>query len=428
MRGLVITLIVLVLAALTVRAVWGYVAARQLRAEIAKIRAANQPLTFDDLDAQAPKVDPADNAARFYMAAMELVLSFDRQVLEKIKQQEPDKQVIEQAHQILTSNHQALELLDQGAVMAACQADLGVRRGIGPALNHLGAPRLAARLLSLRTHHLILQGKTQEASDSLISTFKLLRLFEREPVLIVYLVRASILTLGCGDIAAVLERADLDDATLTQLQEVLLLADKPEFFARCILGERVMGMLLMRLVIADDTGVSWPKDTPVELSRSFPVHSWSRPMARQLAIGYLRDMEKLVKASHPPWPQVFDAMNKIEANSLLGGILTPSIQNAARTAGRVTATARSARVAVMIERYRLANGKPPTALGQLVPTYTDALPADPFTGQDLICRSDEQGYTVYSLGDDKIDHGGNVIGKEKPTTDWGVHVRIRADR
>jgi hypothetical protein len=85
--------------------------------------------------------------------------------------------------------------------------------------------------------------------------------------------------------------------------------------------------------------------------------------------------------------------------------------------GRVTtsdirgiAQLRAGRVGLAIQRYRLAEGKLPDALARLVPTYLDAVPKDPFDGNDLRYKELETGFVVYSIGEDGSDDGG----KEEP--------------
>jgi hypothetical protein len=81
---------------------------------------------------------------------------------------------------------------------------------------------------------------------------------------------------------------------------------------------------------------------------------------------------------------------------------------------------RAARVGVAIERYRLANGKLPENLAELVPAYLDAVPKDPFDGQELRYKRLEKGYVVYSIGEDGSDDGGKERlpqGKRKGATE-----------
>ena len=78
-----------------------------------------------------------------------------------------------------------------------------------------------------------------------------------------------------------------------------------------------------------------------------------------------------------------------------------------------------AETALAIERYRLAKGTLPDALGELVPAYLEAVPKDPFDGEELRYRRLETGYVVYSIGEDGRDDGGKERG-EKPHENWDI--------
>ena len=66
-------IILLVVLIVVVWSIWNYSSARSLRNEIDRIRAAGEPITFQDLTASLAKVDQANDAAPFYAAAVELL-------------------------------------------------------------------------------------------------------------------------------------------------------------------------------------------------------------------------------------------------------------------------------------------------------------------------------------------------------------------
>jgi hypothetical protein len=64
-------------------------------------------------------------------------------------------------------------------------------------------------------------------------------------------------------------------------------------------------------------------------------------------------------------------------------------------------------VALSILRWRAAHeGKLPDSLSELVPDMLPAIPKDPFDEQPLRYRRLPQGFTVYSVGPDFTDNGG----------------------
>jgi hypothetical protein len=72
-------------------------------------------------------------------------------------------------------------------------------------------------------------------------------------------------------------------------------------------------------------------------------------------------------------------------------------------------TDRCARTAVAIERFRRDHqGRLPAALGDLVPRYFDEVPVDPDSDGPLRLKADAASYTVYSVGSDGRDDGGDL--------------------
>jgi hypothetical protein len=106
------------------------------------------------------------------------------------------------------------------------------------------------------------------------------------------------------------------------------------------------------------------------------------------------------------------------------GSAVVSAQRLARSLTRV----RALRVALAIERFRLATGRRPSALVDLVPTHLDAVPMDPFSGEPLRYLQTERGYRVYGLGLDGQDDGGDLgtsvwdAGTQRYAADVGVRI------
>ena len=82
-----------------------------------------------------------------------------------------------------------------------------------------------------------------------------------------------------------------------------------------------------------------------------------------------------------------------------------------------------ARLACMLERYRLAQGQYPERLDALAPQSTDKLPHDLIGGQPFRYRRTEAGgYLLYSVGWNEKDDGG-VTGKSREEGDWVWELR-----
>ena len=67
---------------------------------------------------------------------------------------------------------------------------------------------------------------------------------------------------------------------------------------------------------------------------------------------------------------------------------------------------RCAAAALAAERFRQQTNTLPARLADLVPAYLDGVPLDPFDGAPLRYRPDDSGFTVYSVGPNRLDEGG----------------------
>ena len=74
--------------------------------------------------------------------------------------------------------------------------------------------------------------------------------------------------------------------------------------------------------------------------------------------------------------------------------------------GRGNPQNEAAMTAIGIERYRRQFGRVPERLEQLVPDFLTQLPIDPFDGQALRYVLQRDRYLLYSIGEDRVDNGG----------------------
>jgi hypothetical protein len=87
----------------------------------------------------------------------------------------------------------------------------------------------------------------------------------------------------------------------------------------------------------------------------------------------------------------------------------PFRMNAILIYERTRAELRSADVMLALERYRMAHGRWPETLADLVPDYLPKIPLDPYDAAPLRYRKLDDGCVVYSIGADRRDQGGNIV-------------------
>ena len=91
---------------------------------------------------------------------------------------------------------------------------------------------------------------------------------------------------------------------------------------------------------------------------------------------------------------------------------------------------RSAAVALACEHYRVAHGKWPDRLEELVPAFLQKVPTDPYDGQPIRFRRLSDGMVIYSVGPDGRDNGGTLERKNwrVPGKDVGFQLWDPAHR
>ena len=85
---------------------------------------------------------------------------------------------------------------------------------------------------------------------------------------------------------------------------------------------------------------------------------------------------------------------------------------------------RCAIVAVAVERYRIAHGRWPNHLDELVPRYLANVPTDPFDGQPVRYRRLKDGMIIYTIGEDQKDNGGQRVRIQAGAPDRDVGFQL----
>src|SRR5207247_8182386 len=374
-------------------------ASHRLREGIARIRAAGEPLTFEELRAGQSAGEGVD-AASDYRAAATLLADLDsgplfdlvkayRAATRTCPPVPPSTEVRERALRMLAESQPALDLIDRAARNEACHYAFNLETGEFPPFHPF---RTAGGLLSLRTLEFAFTGAVDRAAASLISELRMLRVFETEPVLIAYLVRLAAWERASADLPAVLGAETLSEASLGDLDEALRRAEAPYLLKRTIEGERVWEMNQL----AASLGPDWP-DGELQSASAKRRPFWERRRLLRQASDYVAVTAAMTHAAGEPWPQVFGAM---PAAFRIPKIFSPDMSADLASslpmerAGQALAATRAGRVAIAVERYRRRQGKLPVSLTDLA----SPLPADPFTGHDLLYQRTEDSFVVTSVG------------------------------
>jgi hypothetical protein len=252
------------------------------------------------------------------------------------------------------------------------------------------------------------QGDAHGAAESLHAIFQAGASLEREPILISQLVRYACHSIGMSLLQDLLPQVEFSEEDLAMLQDDVESADYQPDLQRAIQAERVAGML----------GFQDSELLKTELGR---VTATATAVSRHEDLTmYLDCMRRLESAAVKPWPKAMDDVQALadefevsraslldQARSVLTRRLAPRMKDAFGTAFRTQARSRAAAAGLAVERYRIKHGRLPAALEPTAPEFQTAVPTDPFDGKPLRFRlNDDGGYTIYSIGADGVDDGG----------------------
>ncbi len=152
---------------------------------------------------------------------------------------------------------------------------------------------------------------------------------------------------------------------------------------------------------------------------------WTKKDKRHALMGVAR----LAKAAAKPYAQasadsleISEEFAGASRRASLSSIIVPQLANRIKVEARAMAELRIMEAVVAVERHRVATGELPVALDRVAPEFMSAMPIDPFDGQAIRCARKDNGYVLYSIGDNLIDDGG-IKGTGRSRLDIVFEVR-----
>jgi hypothetical protein len=357
----------------------------------------------------------------------------------------------------LAENDEAMGLMEKALAGGSCQTPvlLDRRRG-GTGVERTGGLELFSRLFYLRALMAVEQRQPDEAVRAILTQFALARSLGEEVLSRQRLARSAIVQRAVRDIECALNARILDDRHFDALDKALREEEAHDCLLRVIRGDRCTGVDLIK--VYGSFGPVLPFVYPGE---SFPGwwRRWTYSMQSQCRRGmdlllmrdrgyardgaiaesgreilmqmcdyvgflqadylhYLHVMGRLEEIAQMPYPERAVAARELAQGPSSRPALQPYFHRVCEQllgsgglvedAAGVLALLRCARVAMAVERYRMAHGKWPGQLAELTPAFLPELPPSPFTGRPLIYRQWGGHCRVYSPGAGLKDRGGRA--------------------
>lgn len=297
----------------------------------------------------------------------------------------------------------------------------------GILLPHLAGLKFATRTLELRASAELQYEQADAALADIKLMFYLTGATRTEPFLITHLVRLAQLELTLQPVYEGLAAHQWSDAQLADLDTELSKLDFVADFETCMRGELAYSfreleyMRRERNFQALDYDVDGSHqqspvfDLGLELLPAGFFYQSERQMAR-MQLEYVLpivDTDKGIISPDVVRQNGMAATNDLTARGLFGvmALMTmPALINTTEKFAKGQAHVDLARVAIALERYRLAKGRYPATLDSLVPEFVADLPHDIINGQPLKYRTTTDGqFVLYSVGWNETDDGGVVV-------------------
>jgi hypothetical protein len=416
------TFFLVVVSIVGVCAAFRYQTAAARASELTAIRERKLPVTLAELDVWYASPSNAKNASNLYEEAFRLLLQGARpdEISVPIvgtnvmpSAQAPlTPSAMASAQAYLAKHQKTIEVLHQAALMPECRFPVTLEAGVDAELPHLRPLHVATRLLILDGMVRAENNDGEGAAESLMGALGVAQALKDEPLLLSQSARIANLTVAVQGVEQVLNRTKLTDHLLGRLGNALERAQSTESLARAIAGERAILINSVSGVPSLDRA-SASAASPAALSAlGERLYLWSGARDQDLTFalrGYrdLMDVAALpVHLRRVALASVSARFDAMPSRFVVSRQLMPPLVDVAREELRAAALCRAARVAVAVERCRLARSSLPDSLDELLPEHLPVIPGDPFAPHPL--RYDRLGvrYTVYSVGPDGRDDGG----------------------
>jgi hypothetical protein len=385
------------------------------------MRAAGYPVTLTELDAWYEMPPYGENAAEYITTATTYLQIPDAHEARNLplfhrgklppRTQPLDDEMQALIGQVLDDNEKALELLDHAATLTSSRYPIDLSKGQATLLLHISDLRKVTYLLCLKAFVETERGRPAAAVNALVGAFRVADSVAQEPVTISQMVRQACQSTALSATERVINRVSLTEDHLGRLEDILSTAYDPNATIRGFVGERFMAIQLFQQ--PGDLGLPPVFATHREPSLLQIRIAQALGQVDRFLIRYIDLSNRQIAAMRLPAHERLPVAREIDSQASqvrethkapghfmppLGRFVEIDLVNLTRL--------RVARVAVAVERYRVAHGRLPDHLDELVPAVLETALKDPYDGQPLRYRKLSPGFVVYSIGKDLSDDGG----------------------
>lgn len=343
------------------------------------------------------------------------------------------------------ANRDALEDLRSATETEEFIFPMAYEQGFRALLPHLVSVKQSAQWLAVYTIYDLHEGNKFEAAENLNALLRLVKAHKNEPMLISHLVRFACLSIAWGVTWEALQYPGWTDAELKQFQDGWASIEIDDLNASFGM-ERAMGIQMLaearltgeRPAITMTLAMGGGASTFLDDLNEFATELMNSNVKAAFKALFNQPNNRLWKWTQSyadelslmkMWQEGIDASSQFRNEGVVQPILPnletrlaeiePSDEDLLLSGSTVSKTfsrmanakiARQLAIAVCaLERFKLAEGRYPETVEALSPKFIETTPTDPIDGKPLRYRLEVGGsFTLYSIGVNGIDEGGNV--------------------
>ncbi len=327
-----------------------------------------------------------------------------------------EKQVIEVVH----DNRELIARIRAVAETAPTQMEevlesMDMRKGlIAAKLPNLQGCRSLCKLLICDAYVAHLEGRPDDALKSCEAALKLAGHIRDMPTLITQMIGIAMSGITLDFFAELLPLTEFSDESFDSFAGVLDESGRREAFALSFEGELLIGRQVFKMISSKTT-----KSSPSILIDDGGGKMMARVYgSRALSFFRARDekthlwiISKYVECARLPYyeqrsiaAEVKEELEGLGWSTPIASLMTPNLLRATASQAEHEVKIDMAKVAIALERYDTQDGYPET-LDSLVPDYLPEVPVDEFTGESIVYSLKDDGYLLYSAGENGIDDG-----------------------
>jgi hypothetical protein len=320
-----------------------------------------------------------------------------------------------------------LEAIETALQRPHSQFPVRYEDNVSALLPHLGELKWFARVLTLRAHVRLAANEPTPALADILTALNLADTVKNEPVLISQIVRQSMIDFTLQAIWEGLANRVWTGEQIQSLQDRLAGIDMLNAYRASMRGERIFGMDLCDIAERDRNlqalgAPDGSSNAPglLEMIGNHAPKGWyvyNKTVIARLHTDYsLPAIDPVMRRYHVAKIDGYHA--EIEGaiagdmKLFLARLVFPAVGKAAQRFARAHTSLDQAVTACALERHRLAHNGYPATLAELAPDYLTAVPHDIMDGQPLRYRLEDGKFTLYSIGVNGTDDGGQTAFKE----------------